>query len=81
MTYSNDVGPDSSVGVATRYGLDSQRIEPWLILVVARFLGLRVRIPPGTWMFLLCVVSKDERQNVDNEETETSTNEVQSTRE
>ena len=28
-----------------------------------RLLGLRVRIPPGAWMFVLCVVSKDKRQN------------------
>jgi hypothetical protein len=31
--------------------------------VVSRTLGLRVRIPPGAWMFVSCVVSKDKRQN------------------
>ena len=28
---------------------------------VDRLLGLRVRIPPGAWMFVLCVVSKDKK--------------------
>ena len=29
-----------------------------------RLLGLRVRIPPGAWMFVLCVLyTKDRRQN------------------
>ena len=31
--------------------------------MAARLLGLRVRIPPGTWMFVLCVsYSKEKRQ-------------------
>ena len=30
---------------------------------VDRLLGLRVRIPPGAWMFVLCVVSKDKKAN------------------
>ena len=30
-----------------------------------RLLGLRVRIPPGAPMFVLCVVSKDKWQNVE----------------
>ena len=30
-----------------------------------RLLGLRVRIPPATWMFVLCVLhSKDKRQKL-----------------
>ena len=36
------------------------------------FLGLRVRIPPKTWMFVLCVVSKGKMQN--NQDKEISTN-------
>jgi hypothetical protein len=31
---------------------------------VARLLGLRVRIPPGAWIFVLCVVKTEKRQNV-----------------
>ena len=31
------------------------------ISVAARLLGLRVRIPPGTWMFVSCVLSKEEK--------------------
>ena len=31
--------------------------------VAALLLGLRVRIPQWTWIFVLCVVSEDERQN------------------
>jgi hypothetical protein len=28
-----------------------------------RLLGLHIRVPPGTWMFVLCVVRKDKWQN------------------
>jgi hypothetical protein len=56
--------------------------------VVARLLGLRVRIPPGAWMLVFCVASKDKKQNAGqstqtNKQTnkQTSMDEVQSTRE
>ena len=29
--------------------------------MAARLLELRVQIPPGAWMFVLCVVSKDKK--------------------
>ena len=57
------VGRHSIVGVATRYGLDGPGIEsqpiPVAELSKARICGrslagLRVRIPPGAWMFVLC---------------------------
>ena len=60
------MGRDGSVGTATRYGLDSPGIESqWPSglrrgSAAARFLRLRVRTPPRTWMFVLC---KDKRQN------------------
>ena len=39
--------------------------------VAARLVGLRVRIPPGAWMFVLCVLySKDRRQSQDEEDKE-----------
>ena len=28
---------------------------------VAHLLGLQVRVPPGTWMFVLCVVGKNKK--------------------
>jgi hypothetical protein len=54
------VGRFSSVGMATRCGLDG----PSSLRRGAkahRLLGLRVRIPPGAWMFVLCVVSEDKK--------------------
>ena len=63
---------DSSVGMASRYGLDGPGIESayprWpsglrLGSAADRLLGLRVRIPPGAWMFVLCVVSKDKERS------------------
>ena len=36
--------------------------------------GLRVRIPPGIWVFVFCVLSKGKIQ--DNQDKETSTDEV-----
>ena len=30
--------------------------------VADRLLGLRFHIPPGTWMFVLCVVSKEDKK-------------------
>jgi hypothetical protein len=42
-----------------------QRWKLKQIPVAARLLGLRFRILPGTWMFLLCVVSRDKRQNAE----------------
>ena len=44
---------DSSVGIATRYKLDGQGIESPPISVAERFMGLRVRIPPEAWKFML----------------------------
>jgi hypothetical protein len=36
-----------------------------------RLLGLRVRIPPGAWMFVLvCCTEKDKRQGQDNHDKE-----------
>ena len=54
------VGRDSSVGIATCYGLDGPGIESVPIPVAElskadRLLGLRVQIPPGARMFVLCV--------------------------
>ena len=64
-------GRDSSVGIATRYGLDGPGIESsrsqWPSglrreSATDRLLGLRVRIPLGAWMFVLCVLyNKDKR--------------------
>jgi hypothetical protein len=61
------VSRDGSVGIATRYGLDGPGIEtdPSGLAVLRRgsaadcLLGLRCRIPPGAWMFLL--YSKNKR--------------------
>ena len=73
------MGRDSSVGIATRYGLDGPWIEcrsHWpsglrRVSTVDRLLGLRVRFPPGAWMFVLCVLySKDKRQSQDNQDKE-----------
>ena len=75
---------DSSVDIATHYGLVGSGIEfahpggraVWNV-------GLRpisrVRIPPEAWMFVLCVVTKGKMQ--DNEDKDTSTDPVHSTRE
>ena len=47
-------------------------------LVAARLLGLRVRIPPAAWMFVLCVFyGKDKRQNP-GQSGQRNTNKVQS---
>ena len=73
------VGRHSSVGTETRYGLGGPGIESrsqwpnglrqWS--VVDRCLGLRVRIPPETWMFVLCALySKDKRHSQDNQDKE-----------
>ena len=65
-----NVGRDSSVGIATRYRLDGRGSNPWRTqrprglrrrAVAGRPLGLRVRIPTRTWMFVLCVVSKETK--------------------
>jgi hypothetical protein len=40
--------------MVTPYKLDGTRIE-------SRLLGLRVRIPPEAWIFVLCVVSEDKK--------------------
>ena len=51
----------SVVGIAIGYGLDGPGIKSQLPSdqrrksVAARLLGLRVRIPPGAWLFVLCV--------------------------
>ena len=37
--------------------------------MAAGLLGSQVRIPPGTWMFVLCVLhSKDKRHSEDNQD-------------
>ena len=49
-----------------------------------RLLGLRVRIPAGARIFMLCVVNKDKKGKTAGESRQrkkTSTDEVQSTRE
>jgi hypothetical protein len=65
----NQSGRDASVGITTRYRLDGPGIGSLPIPVArclerrsvgARLLGLRVRIPPGAWMLVLCVVSTDK---------------------
>ena len=58
---------DSVVHIATRWGLDSPGIESpaaersearvW----VDRLLEMRVRTPPASWTFVLCVGSKDKK--------------------
>jgi hypothetical protein len=42
-----------------------------------RLVGLRVRIPPGTWMFVLCDVEQTKKQSQDNQDKEISTEKVQ----
>jgi hypothetical protein len=50
---------DSSVGIATRYGPSGLKRGS----AAERLLGWRVRIPPGEWMFVLCMLyNKDKRQ-------------------
>jgi hypothetical protein len=54
------------VCTATRYELDDRSRSQWprglrRELVAARLLGLRVRIPLGAWMFVLCVVEWRQR--------------------
>ena len=68
---------NSSVGIATGYGLDGPGIESqWPSCLrrgsaADRLLGLRVRIPPGAWMFVLCVLySKDKRHSQNNQDNE-----------
>ena len=63
---------DGVVGVATRYGLDGPGIESGLSQwpnrlrrgsAADRLLGLRFQIPPGAWMFVLCVLySKGQKE-------------------
>ena len=73
-----DVGRGSSIGIATSNGLDGPGIEcQWPIglrqgSAADRLLGLRVRMPPGAWMFLLCVIySKDKKAKIhDNQDRE-----------
>jgi hypothetical protein len=70
----------SVVHIAIRCRLDSPGIESpaaersearvW----VDRLLEMRVRIPPASWTFVLCVGNKDKMQN--NEDKRTSTDEV-----
>ena len=68
----------SSVGIATRYGLDGPGIEfprsQWPSglrrgSAAYHLLELRVQIPPGAWMFY----SKDKRQSQKNKENEVQT--------
>ena len=67
-----NVGRDGSVGMATRYGLGGPGIEScrsqWPSglrggSAVDRLLGLRFRISPKAWMFVLCAINKEKRQN------------------
>ena len=71
----HEVGQESSVGTATSYELDGPGIEfrcrsQWPSglrrgSAADRLLGLRVRIPPRAWMFVLCVLhSKDNQDKV-----------------
>ena len=63
------MGWDSVVGTVTHHGLNGPGIECGFqrtsglrrVSAAARLLVLRVRIPPGAWMFVL--YSKDRRQN------------------
>ena len=65
---------DSSVGIVTHYGLDGPGIESvrsqWPSglrrgSTAGRLLELRVRTLPRIWKFVLCVVSKHNRQNAE----------------
>ena len=47
----------------------------------AHLLGLWVRIPPGTWMFVLCFLSEDKGKMQVSQEKDTISDEAQSTRE
>ena len=74
---SDKVSQDSSVGIATCYRLDGPGVESqWPSglrrgSAADRLLGIRVRIPLGAWMFVLCVLySKDKRQIQDNQDKE-----------
>ena len=78
------MGRDSSIGIATPYGLDGPRIESrssqWPSglkrgSAAHCFLGLRLRIPPGSWMFVL--YSTDKKQKPGQSE-QRSTDKVQS---
>jgi hypothetical protein len=61
------VGRDSSAGIATRYGLNGPGIESrWprglkRRSVAAVLLGLRVRIPPWEWVFVLYDMDKRQK--------------------
>ena len=61
------MGRNSSVGMATCYRLDDPGGTRGLgrRSLDSHLLGLRVRIPPGAWMFVLCVLySKDKKAKV-----------------
>ena len=68
-----NVGRDSVVGIATRYGPDGPGIESrrsqWPCglrrgSAAVRSLGLWVRIPPGAWMFVLCLLDGNIERKV-----------------
>jgi hypothetical protein len=72
---------DSSVGIASRSGLDGPGIEScrfqWpnglrrRFAAAGRLLAVRIRIPPGAWMFVLCALySKGQRQSQDSQHKE-----------
>ena len=71
------MGRDGVVGIATRYGLDGPGIESSLSQwpsglrrgsAATRLLRLRVRIPPGSWMFVSCVLCfKDKRRELEQD--------------
>ena len=82
------VGRDTSVGMATRYGLGGLGIEScrfqWLSglrrgSAAYPLLGLRVRIPPGAWMFVSCVVSKRQKGKMQDNQDVQSTREYKKT--
>ena len=63
-------GRGSSVGIATRYGLDGPGIGrsqwpsgPRRGSAADRLLGLRIWIPPGAWMFVLCVLYSQDKES------------------
>ena len=66
------------------YGLDGRRFESqWpnglrREFAAAPLLGLRVRIPPGAWMFVLCVLYTKGQNAKPGQSGQRSTDKVQS---
>ena len=72
-------GGYSFVGIATRYGLDGPGIESYRFQwssglrrgsAADRLLGLRVRVPPGAWLFVLCCRVRIKGASRDNQNKE-----------